>query len=168
MCKIKKFLPLLLLFCFLITGCGGGNSKDELVSELMYGANPKMNMDSVTKFIQNKGMKPSQVLNKAVLIDEDITDYLDLYSVRSSPTYVCNEDGEITNFYVEVYTSSEYRLSEVRFKIESEFGTPTNIDSEPTEENELYSLTWEDENCDIVMNTYYFNSYYFTLQIDFK
>lgn len=165
--KIFKFIPLLLLFCFLLTGCGDGNSKDELVSELMYGVKPGMSMKDVARFIQNKNLEYSNVWDKAVLLDDNVSDYLGFYSTHMSSVYVY-EDNKMDSYNTNISVDSKKDASDIRFIIESEFGTPTYIDDSPSDEEFSYVLMWIDDNYNVRMSVNCKNEpYYFELQIDF-
>lgn len=118
-----KFLPLLLLFCFLITGCGGGNSKDELVSELMYGAKLGMTMKNVSDLLDKKGIEvqyesasDGDILN----VDDTILDYCENYA--TSIMQYSFIDNTLNNTIAIV---SEKDITKIKEKIITVLGEPT-------------------------------------------
>ena len=111
--KIFKIISPLLLFCFLLTGCGNGNSKNKLVSELMYGVKQGMSMKDVADILDNKGVEvqydsisDADILN----VEDTVLDYCENYAVSFMRyTFV---DNALQNMYVIVSKKDATKIIE--------------------------------------------------------
>lgn len=121
--KIFRFLPFLLLSCFLLTGCG--DSKDELVSELMYGVKPGMSMKEVSDYFDKKGYEVNYEADSPnqLTVDNTFFDYCGNY--QSTGIWILFGNGGVCN--VGIYTSKENTV-EIKAKLNDEFGEPVADD----------------------------------------